>query len=633
MRRFIKISVMAIAAILVCVPSFSQKKPKVTTTATVTIKSPMVKTNHKVNTIKVIFTGDLHSCAEKYPFLTSFIRQERENAQEDGYGVVTLDAGDIAFGTIYSAFTEIDATEYRQLALAGYDAFVFGNHDFDLGLTSLSYMFYNSRIQGNSINPVTNTLVDWPINITANIDAGEDKDFSQALPYIGHQRYIILEKAGMKVGVFGILGKNAYETSAVKGKLLWKDPVEVAKQIIPALQKAGVDFIIALSHSGALARENSEDARLATECPEINLIVSGHDHEALAKPFMVGNTAIVSAGANGALIGEVDLLKTDGGVKVEDYKILPVPEDITPDPATRIIVDKLKEKVEDQFGKRYHSSLFDVIDTVRTPLSIRTDSTGFNPMGYDVAKAIFNAAYFLTEIGIDSSRLISVVPDGVLRQQLPAGPVTYNDIFNSLSLGRDSRKNPGSQLVVVYLKGSEIKKICEFNCSSATENPDTHMSFYGINYTYNSRLPKFFRVKYVYIHGKKIVSSDLYPVVTDIYTANNVSLAGEKSHGLLSLDPKNKDGKEVPDIERYCSLRGTAAGWFLDNADIQEWYAYAVYLRDKVILGDSYPVPAATNKPSYLPYIIFGGLCILALLLIDFVIRSLKKKKKAAKEA
>ena len=619
MRRFIAFSAMAFAALLLCTASLAQKGGKI------------MPTNHKVNTVKVIFTSDLHSCAEKYPRLTAFIKQERTKAQEEGYGVVTLDAGDIAFGSIYSAFTEIDATEYRQLALAGYDAFVFGNHDFDLGLTSLSYMFYNSRIQGNSINPVTNTLVDWPINITANIDAGENKDFSQALPYIGHQRYIILEKAGMKVGVFGILGKNAYETSAVKGKMPWKDPVEVAKQIIPALQKAKVDFIIALSHSGSLARENSEDARLATECPEINLIVSGHDHEALAKPYMVGNTAIVSAGANGALIGEADLFKSSSSVSLVDYKILPVPEDITPDPATQIIFDRLKEKVEDQFGKRYHSSPFDVIDTIKNPLSIHTDPTGFNPMGYDVARAIFNAAYWIKEISSDTSRLIAVVPDGVLRQQLPEGPITYNDVFNSLSLGRDSKKNPGSQLVVVYLKGSEIKKICEFNCSSAAENPDTHISFYGLNYTYNSRMPKFFRVKDVFVHGKKIVSSDLYPVVTDIYTANNISLAGEKSHGLLSLEPKNKEGQEVPDIERYLSLRGTAEGWFLDNADIQEWYAYAVYLRDKVILSDSYPVPAAANKPSYLPYIIFGGLCILALILIDIVIRSLKKKKRAVK--
>ena len=205
----------------------------------------------------MIFTSDLHSCAEKYPRLTAFINQERAKAQAEGCGVVTLDAGDYSFGSIYSAFTEIDATEYRQLALAGYDAFVFGNHDFDLGLTSLAFMFYNSRIQGNSINPVTNTLMDWPLNITANIDAGDNKDFAQALPYINHQRYLILEKGGKKIGVFGLLGKNAYETSAVKGRMPWKDPVEVAKQIIPALQKAGVDFIIALSHSGALARENS----------------------------------------------------------------------------------------------------------------------------------------------------------------------------------------------------------------------------------------------------------------------------------------------------------------------------------------------------------------------------------------
>ena len=108
-----------------------------------------------VNAVRVLFTADLHSCAEKYPALTAFIKQERNAAQDNGFGVITLDGGDMAFGSLYSAFFEIDATEYRQLALAGYDAFVFGNHDFDLGLTSLAYMFYNRAVKGNYEDPST----------------------------------------------------------------------------------------------------------------------------------------------------------------------------------------------------------------------------------------------------------------------------------------------------------------------------------------------------------------------------------------------------------------------------------------------------------------------------------------------
>ena len=290
------------------------------------------------NTVKVLFTGDLHSCADKYPSLTAFIKQERKAAQENGCGVITLDAGDMAFGSIYSAFTEIDAPEYRQLAIAGYDAFTFGNHDFDLGLTSLAYMFYNRAVTGNSVDPATKENLFFPLNVTANVDANidgndNDKNFANALKFIGHQPYIILERGGLKIGVFGLLGKEAYQTSMVSGKIQYMDPIETAKKVIPMIQAKGADFIVALSHSGAMKREESEDARLARECPEIDLIISAHDHEALSEPYMVGNVTIVSSGANGQYLGEIDLMKTSQGAKVGNYELKSV-----------VFADALKEQ-------------------------------------------------------------------------------------------------------------------------------------------------------------------------------------------------------------------------------------------------------------------------------------------------
>ena len=612
MKRFIKFSLM-LAVVLAASPAlFSQS----------------------ANTVKVLFTGDLHSCADKYPYLTAFINQERKAAQDKGFGVVTLDAGDMAFGSLYSAFTEIDAPEYRQLALAGYDAFTFGNHDFDLGITSLAYMFYNRAVKGNYENPATKEQLFFPLNITANIDAkleetDDNKNFANALKFINHQPYIILDRGGVKVGVFGILGKEAYQASMANGKIQFMDPVETAKKVIPMIKAKGADFIVALSHSGAKARENSEDARLARECPEINLIISAHDHEALTEPFMVGSTTIVSAGANGDFLGEIDLMKTAQGPQVGNYELKSIPDDIEPDLGTNILFSNLQSKVLDQFGKRYHSSPFDIIDSIATPLSIKTDENGFNPMGYDVAKAIFNCAYFLKGIPMDTSRLVAIVPTGVLRQSLPQGQIAYSDVFNSLSLGRDFNKNPGSPLVICFLSGSELKKICEFNASAALDNPDIFMTFYGMNYEYNSAMPKLFRIKKVYVHGKEVESSTLYPVVTDLYTANSIALAGDKSHGFLSLDPKDQNGKSLIDIERQCSIHGNAEGWYLDNADINEWYAYALYLRDKVVLRDSYPVPAGKDIKSSAPYFIFGAICLAVLLAIIFGIKALRKKKRA----
>ncbi|MBQ1882974.1 MAG: hypothetical protein II159_06700, partial [Bacteroidales bacterium] len=75
-------------------------------------------------------------------------------------------------------------------------------------------------------------------------------------------------------------------------------------------------------------------------------------------------------------------------------------------------------------------------------------------------------------------------------------------------------------------------------------------------------------------------------------------------------------------------IRGTSEGWFLDYADVSEWYAYAVYLRDKVVLPDSYPVPAGKDVRSNAPYFIWGAVVLIALIGIILSLKSMRRKKK-----
>jgi 2',3'-cyclic-nucleotide 2'-phosphodiesterase (5'-nucleotidase family) len=50
------------------------------------------------NSLAILFTGDLHSCVDKYPQLATFIKQEKLFFEKKGFTVIVVDAGDIAMG-------------------------------------------------------------------------------------------------------------------------------------------------------------------------------------------------------------------------------------------------------------------------------------------------------------------------------------------------------------------------------------------------------------------------------------------------------------------------------------------------------------------------------------------------------
>ena len=69
---------------------------------------------------------------------------------------------------------------------------------------------------------------------------------------------------------------------------------KTVNELIPKLKKQGADLIIALTHEGV-----QEDSILATECPDLDVIVGGHSHTPLFVPKRVNNILIVQAGSRG----------------------------------------------------------------------------------------------------------------------------------------------------------------------------------------------------------------------------------------------------------------------------------------------------------------------------------------------
>lgn len=250
--------------------------------------------------LTILHTNDVHSRIEPFPMdgsrnqglggvarrsaLIKKIRSEQQN-------VLLLDAGDIFQGTPYFNLYGGEL-EIKLMSDMGYDAATMGNHDFDNGLEG----FYKQLPHAN-----------FPILVS-------NYDFSDTIMHKSTQPYQIFNKAGLKIGVFGIgielqglVGDKNY------GATVYQDPILKANEVAAMLKnELKCDLIICLSHLGYKYSENKvSDQVLAKNNDHIDLIIGGHTHTFMAKPEDVKNragniTTINQVGFAGINLGRVD---------------------------------------------------------------------------------------------------------------------------------------------------------------------------------------------------------------------------------------------------------------------------------------------------------------------------------------
>ena len=111
---------------------------------------------------------------------------------------------------------------------------------------------------------------------------------------------LILEKAGVKVGIVGVMVPMVTERMASRhaSAYLWDAPIPVAMQIAEVLRPE-VDCLIALTHIG-----HRQDLELASSCPSFDVVLGGHSHTVLEQPVRVGDTFVCQGGSHGRFIGK-----------------------------------------------------------------------------------------------------------------------------------------------------------------------------------------------------------------------------------------------------------------------------------------------------------------------------------------
>ena len=176
--------------------------------------------------------------------------------QEEGKkNVLLLHAGDFSQGTSY--FTELGGNiEIDVLNACAYDAVCLGNHEFDNGIEELARRLGNLKAHVVCANYIfTGTSLEKLV-----------------------KPYVIVKKAGLKIGIIGLLTDISRVVDVKKvGKLDYQNPVDVVNRYAEYLKnEKGCDIVMCLSHLGY-----SEDVEVAAKVRNVDVIVGGHSHTLL----------------------------------------------------------------------------------------------------------------------------------------------------------------------------------------------------------------------------------------------------------------------------------------------------------------------------------------------------------------
>ncbi len=150
--------------------------------------------------------------------------------------------------------------------------------------------------------------------------------------------YQFFERGGVKIAVIG--QAFPYMPIANPG---WMFPEysfgirdEHMQAMVDEVRAQGAECVVCLSHNGF-----DVDKSMASKVKGIDVILTGHTHDALPEPVLVGDTILIASGSNGKFVSRVDLDIQNGRMMGFRHKLIPIFSDvIEPDAEMTALIDE-----------------------------------------------------------------------------------------------------------------------------------------------------------------------------------------------------------------------------------------------------------------------------------------------------
>jgi 5'-nucleotidase len=475
---------------------------------------------------------------------------KRKEARKDQGPVLVLDAGDYSMGTAFAAATRETGSELQLLSRMGCDATTFGNHDFDLGPEGTAQSIAVAVKAGQV-----------PAVVASNTNFSTDDATLTGLQRLAKEgiirRTLVIERGGIRFGIFGVLGKEAQFYTDGAGAVRFADPIETATEMVKLLRETEkVDVIIALSHSGMEQGKDGhftdgEDVRLAKAVPGIDVVVGGHSHTELHEPVIVnGRTPVVQTGKYGQNLGELVITLDGGELTVESYRLFPIDDTIAGDQTISGEINKFKKTVtEVALASRGYS--------IDQPLAVAPHDI---PNTFTDIAASTILANLCTDAFREATKAdMGFTANGMMRSGFirgKSGVQTVYDVFAVAPLGAGVLDpTAGSTLVTGYFAGQELKNLLEFFLVDNPAHPGEYFPrTSGMRFRYDPSRPRFDVVTAIEMgdldrgySAIDITGKDgrLYSLTCPLMLGMILAAIPKYTKGQLALVPKNKDGQPL----------------------------------------------------------------------------------------
>jgi 5'-nucleotidase len=487
-----------------------------------------------------------------------------------------VDAGDFFMGSLFHAAEEETGFQLNLMKNIGYDVVTIGNHEFDFGPEILGNILNKSKEKGG-----------FPEIVLSNIIFDKESNLDDKLEHIYNQKdikpYTIIEKNGLKIGIFGLMGINAADVAPASKPVSFENPEKIAEQTVNELKtKHQTDIIVCLSHGGVYPKTDGtyygEDVDLATNVSGIDIIISGHTHVPTPKEIKINNTYIVQTGSYADNLGEINLKIENKKITNFAFRLIPVDDKIKGDTETTELINKQIEFINQNYLSK--SGLSYTTEVAQTNFDLKTDF--HNLKGSNLGPFVADAdRYYLSENGIESD--FSLVASGTIREDLVKGNkgiITVPDVFRVMSLGKGYDEIPGYPLAKIYITGREVKKLSEILVMSRASGGDGYLYTSGIKIYINPKKMMLRKVQKVELNEKEIDISkknkNLYSITANTYLLSFIGEIKKISHGLVSVVPKDKNGNPVSDMKnQLIDINPEKKG----VQEAKEWIALIEYMK------------------------------------------------------
>ena len=430
--------------------------------------------------------------------LKTEIDARKKAAADAGENVVLLSAGDNFQGSLFY-------TQYKSQIVAdfmndmGFDVVATGNHEFDDGPAEYAKFL---------------AAATFPI-IGGNFDTSSDPDLQGRPPGV-----YIMDIGGEKVAFVGATTEETPEIASV-GSVAFQSVTDYVKGAVGALEEAGIDKIIAITHIGY-----GLDQELAKAVPGVDVIIGGHTHtflgtgegEAGPYPTMVGDVPVVTAGQYGKVLGELKVTWDDSG-KVTSATGAPVLLDaaVTPDQG---FLDRVAEagKPLEELKAKVIGTAAEMIQGDRNVCRVEECS-----MGNLVADAQLDRV-------ADQGVSISIANSGGLRASIDAGEITMGEVLTVLPFS--------NTLATFQLTGADLVASLENGVSQVADVAGRFPQVAGLKYTFDTSKEVGSRISDVLVkEGDAWVPID--PAKTYGVVTNNFVRGGGDGYALFGSNAQN----------------------------------------------------------------------------------------------